>query len=109
MDHPLRVCPSQATAATLPVCIGHAVFGVRDDDHATLHIDVEFAATGHSCRLQQKGRRPKPTPPSVVGVSMPLTTNVPCTPHRAPADVATGGSRHAATIDIVHTRAACVA
>ena len=41
-----------------------------------------------------------------VEFSMPLTANVPCTPHRAPADVATGGSRHAATIEVVHTRAA---
>ena len=48
-------------------------------------------------------------PDSVVGVSMPLTTNVPCTPHRAPADVAAGGSRLAVTVDVVHTRAACFA
>ena len=41
-----------------------------------------------------------------VEFSMPLTANVPSTPHRAPADVATGGSRHAATIEVVHTRAA---
>src|SRR6476619_1081194 len=46
---------------------------------------------GHNERLSQRERRPKPTPPdSVVGISMPLTTNVPCTPHRAPADVAAG-------------------
>src|SRR6476620_12020299 len=41
-----------------------------------------------------------------VEFSMPLTASVPCTPHRAPSDVATGGSRHAATIEVVHTRAA---
>ena len=68
------------------------------------------SAFGHSIELTNKIA---PTEAdalgSVVGVSMPLTANVPCTPHRAPANVATGGGRHAATIDIVHTRAACLA
>jgi hypothetical protein len=41
------------------------------------------------------------------GVSTPLTANVPCTPHQAPAGLAAGGSRPADTIDHVHTRATC--
>ena len=45
---------------------------------------------------------------SSVGVSVliPLTANVACTPHRAPADLAFGGSGHADTINSYPTRAA---
>ena len=43
------------------------------------------------------------------GVSIPFTANVPCTPHRAPADLAFGGSGHADTINSYPTRAACFA
>ena len=42
-----------------------------------------------------------------LSVSTPLTANVPCTPHQAPACLAAGGSRSANTIDHVHTRATC--
>jgi len=42
-------------------------------------------------------------------VSTPLTANVPCTPHQAPAGLAAHDSRPAITVDHVHTRATCMA
>jgi hypothetical protein len=54
-------------------------------------------------------RLASPDPTRFGGVSMPLAANVPCTPHRAPADLAFGGSSHADTINSYPTSAACFA
>jgi hypothetical protein len=63
----------------------------------------------NAVRLQKSAGEVKSTPPSSSpaqfgGVSTPLTANVPCTPHQAPAGLTAGWSRHADTIDHVHTR-----
>ena len=46
------------------------------------------------------GATRRPPLSNALGVSIyPLTADVPCTPHRAPAHLAFGGSRHADTIN----------
>ena len=52
---------------------------------------------------------PKRSVLSSVGVPVliPLTANVPCAPHRAPADLAFGGSGDADPVDSYPTSTAC--
>ena len=65
---------------------------------------------GPQIKVGATRRPPLLIPGKISGVSIyPLTANVPCTPHRAPADLAFGGSGHADTMNSYPTRAACFA
>ena len=67
------------------------------------------------CPMKAQGAQPAPrhdidchSPGPFDGVSIPPSANVPCTPHRAPADLAFGGSRHTDTTNSCPTRSASV-
>ena len=84
--------------------LGFGVDGTCTADHEAIRYLQNSATTSlPAVTWRQHHKEKRPTEADalelVVGGSVPVTANVPCTPHRAPANVATGGSRHAATID----------